>query len=259
MKRDGFVLMLLILLTMPYSSYGQAVGGHVIRKAPKTTNAVVVDNAPRGKQSQAVDLGLPSGTKWAEWNIGASSPEQYGNYYAWGETSTKTDYSWATYFDSDSKGEHFKTYFIDNKNNNIGKYSVVMTNRDVAHVKWGGDWHIPTADQFLELEEQCKWERHNLRGVWGVKVTGPNGNSIFLPAAGFMHRRTVNEKGETCIYWSGDLLSLERRRLFEEKKYDVDEYASGLGICIPPNKDVLIYHAEIYRRRGHSVRAVKDR
>lgn len=258
MRKSSF-LTFLMLLIISTPVFGQAAGGQVIRKATKTTHAVVVDNAPRGKTSQAIDLGLPSGTKWAEWNIGASSPEQYGNYYAWGEVSPKADYSWATYFDSDSKGEHFKTYFIDNKNNNIGKYSVVMTNRDVAHVKWGGDWHIPTADQFGELEKQCKWERHKLRGVWGVKVTGPNGNSIFLPAAGFMHRRTVNEKGETCIYWSGDLLSSERRKLFEEKKFDVYDYASGLGICIPPNEDLLIYHAEIYRRRGHSIRAVKDR
>lgn len=98
--------------------------------------------------SRAIDLGLPSGTKWAEWNIGASSPEQTGNYYAWGKTTTKSDYCWATYFDS-KDGENFKTYFLYNKEKKLGTYSIIKKSTDVAYVKWGGGWHMPSGDQVI--------------------------------------------------------------------------------------------------------------
>lgn len=261
MKRDSFVLMLLLLLTMPDSSYGQAIGGHVIRKAPKTTNAVVVDNAPRGKQSQAVDLGLPSGTKWAEWNIGASSPEQYGNYYAWGETSTKTDYSFRKYFDSlDYEGKKFKTYYLYFSENRIGKYSVVGTSRDVANVKWGNGWHMPTANQMEELVKCCKWGWVTHKGIKGLQCTGPNGNTIFFPAAGEIHRKENNKKGDYCLYWSGEMLSSERLEWRRQQNWDFFRDAT-----------VIEAHGTMYdgkvsisvdtnlRKIGCPVRAVKDK
>lgn len=210
--------------------------------------------------SKAIDLGLPSGIKWAEWNIGASSPEQAGNYYAWGEISTKSDYGWATYFDS-KDGENFKIYFIYNKQRKLGKNSVINTQRDVAYVKWGNGWHMPSADQIEELYKQCKSTWTTFRGVKGVRFTGPNGNSIFLPAAGYMHRKTKNDQGTGCYYWSGNLLSEDRKAVFM-KSYNESDWATwtswDYATCLyAGGGEEYIFSSEIYRRRGQSVRPVK--
>lgn len=114
-----------------------------------------------------VDLGLPDGTKWATCNVGASTPEDYGDYYAWGETTTKA------------------TYEQDNwkyKNVNIG-VDIAGTQYDVAHVKWGSTWKMPSKSQMETLMNNCSHAYTTQNGVKGIKFTGPNGNSIFLPAA----------------------------------------------------------------------------
>ena len=147
-----------------------------------------------------VDLGLPDGTKWATCNVGASTPEGYGDYYAWGETTTKTtysDYNWV----------------FDNVNIN---FDIAGTQYDVAHVKWGSTWKMPTLEQTKTLIENCThvWTTQN--GVKGMKFTGPNGNSIFLPAAGdnFAHPIPggITGVGDYGYYWlsssSGDLISV---------------------------------------------------
>ena len=115
-----------------------------------------------------VDLGLPSGTKWATCNVGANAPEEYGNYYAWGEISTKT-----TYTENNSK-----TY-----GENISDISG-NPDYDAATANWGDEWRMPTYAEMKELDEKCSWTWTTEKGVNGFKVTGPNGNSIFLPAAG---------------------------------------------------------------------------
>ena len=237
------------------------------KKATTATEQTTVLPSKTVKQteipSKAIDLGLPSGTKWAEWNIGASSPEQAGNYYAWGEISTKSDYGWATYFDS-KDGENFKTYFLYDKQRKLGKNSVINTQRDVASVKWGNGWHLPSAEQIEELYKQCKSTWTTFRGVKGVKFTGPNGNSIFLPAAGYMHRKTNNDKGIGCYYWSGNILSEDRKAFFMKFYNEPDwatwtlwNYATCLDASVDEKGGVYIFSSEIYRRRGQSVRPVK--
>ncbi len=126
-----------------------------------------------------VDLGLS--VKWATCNVGADSPEEYGNYYAWGETATKS-----TYTESN----------CSTLNQNIG--DINGTSRDVAHQKWGGNWRMPTAEEFRELVDKCDWE---LDGD-GYTVTGPNGNSIFMPAAGYRKEDTLHSDGSYGYYWS---------------------------------------------------------
>lgn len=134
-----------------------------------------------------VDLGLPSGTLWATCNVGAESYNQNGSYYVYGETMPKQNYTEDTYkFYLKQNGKYYlKKYcsslkftssydYVDGK----GKLDPID---DVAHVKWGSDWRIPTEDELMELVSKCKWEKLND----GVVLTGPNGNSIFLPAAGF--------------------------------------------------------------------------
>ena len=130
---------------------------------------------------QEVDLGLPSGTIWAGWNVGASTPEQFGGYYAWGETEEKSDYTWETYrywVDRNGDGD-----MDSNEITNIGT-NISGTQYDVARQKWGGSWRMPTKAEIDELDSKCSWTWYQYKGVWGQKVTGPNGNSIFLPAAG---------------------------------------------------------------------------
>lgn len=142
--------------------------------------------------AQAVDLGLPSGTMWASHNVGASSPEECGNYYAWGETEVKNEYDFETYTHLDEYGSLCK---------DIGS-NISGTKYDVAHVKWGGNWRMPTGDEVDELFENCtfKWTKYN--GVDGGLFTGPNGNSVFLPAGGRANLTDV-EWRDGGYYWTG--------------------------------------------------------
>lgn len=241
------------------------------KKATTATERTTVLPSKTVKQteipSKAIDLGLPSGTKWAEWNIGATSPEQSGNYYAWGETTVKSDYSWTTYFDS-KDGENFKTYFLYNKQKKLGKPSIVRTSRDVAFIKWGDNWQIPSADQVDELMTKCKWQWTTKKGMKGFNIIGPNGHSIFMPAAGFKHRKTVNEYGKECHYWSGDLLSTDRKESFMKYFYRNDNsymdwtvwnYATAIQAWVLDNGKSEAFGSEIYRRRGMPVRAVQGK
>ncbi len=128
---------------------------------------------------EAVDLGLS--VKWANMNVGASSPEDYGWYLAWGETEPKATYNWDTYFDSvNGSSINFKKYY-----NNGGKTTLDLED-DAAHVNWGGDWRMPTLAEQDELcnTANCTWSWTTQNGVKGYKVTSKkNGNSIFFPAA----------------------------------------------------------------------------
>ena len=144
---------------------------------------------------EAIDLGLPSGTKWAPWNVGASKPEDYGGYYAWGETEEKDVYDWSTYIHCDGTFDG---------NHDIGT-DIAGTEYDVAHVKWGGSWQMPTQEQVKELVENCTSEWTTVSGVNGRKFTGPNGNSIFLPSAGSCYSSAFYDVGTLGRYWSSTL------------------------------------------------------
>ena len=153
---------------------------------------------PDDNHPHMIDLALPSGTLWACCNVDAKNPEDYGGYYAWGETNTKSEYSWSTYKYCD--GDY-------NSCHDLG-LSICGTQYDVAHVKWGGSWQLPTLDQMDELLDQCdKGEWTTLNGVEGRKFTGPNGGSIFLPAAGCRGGGVIFSSGPDGYYWTGTLHS----------------------------------------------------
>ena len=141
-----------------------------------------------------VDLGLASGTKWASCNVGASKPEQYGDYFAWAETKPKASYrNDNVAYGTDKRANHFSKYVSAEKRKVWkgegpvdNKLTLDMTD-DAARQNMGGEWHIPTMEQAVELWQQCKWTESSQGGVNGALVTGPNGNSIFLPAAGFRY------------------------------------------------------------------------
>ena len=132
-----------------------------------------------------VDLGLS--VKWATCNVGASQPHEYGDYYAWGETSTKSSYT----------TDNSKTY----KKRRMGDISG-NASYDAARANWGGSWRLPTKREMEELVNKCTWTWTSQSGVNGYKVTGPNGNSIFLPAAGYCYGTSRNRVGEYGNYWS---------------------------------------------------------
>ncbi len=157
---------------------------------------------PQQQQREAVDLGLPSGTRWATCNVGANSPEEYGEYYAWGETEEKDDYSWKSYKWCNGSSKSITKYCksVDNKH-------ILDLEDDVAHVKWGGNWRMPTMDECNELEKKCKSRRTTVNGVEGQEIIGPNGNSIFLPAAGRRNNTGFNYVGKYPLYWSSSGLS----------------------------------------------------
>ena len=147
---------------------------------------------PDSNHPHMIDLGLPSHTKWACCNVGANFPEDYGSHYAWGETSEKDTYDWTTYTHCDG---------TEATCHNIGS-DIAGTQYDVAHEKWGGTWQMPSFDQNEELINNCTSEYTTLNGVNGRKFVGPNGGSIFLPAAGFRSGANFSGVGDKGYYWS---------------------------------------------------------
>ena len=150
-----------------------------------------------------VDLGLS--VLWAAYNVGASSPEEYGGYYAWGETSTKSDYTFENYkhrertdYDHEHRGDDcwcWHNKFIGNE--------ISGTSYDVAHVQWGGGARMPTLAEVQELVDNCTFIGGSYNGVRGSYVTGPNGNSIFLPFAGSRSYGDLDTEGISGFFWSG--------------------------------------------------------
>ena len=148
---------------------------------------------PDGNHPHMIDLGLPSGTKWACCNVDASQPEDYGGYYAWGETEEKEIYSWNTYIHCDGSSSTC---------HNLGS-DIAGTKYDVAHVKWGGDWVMPSETQEYELKVNCTYTWTIENGVKGGKFTSKeNGASIFLPAAGYRNGSRFSSIGGGGIYMS---------------------------------------------------------
>ena len=164
-------------------------------------------DAPAVVTGEAIDLGLS--VKWASCNVGATAPEEYGGYYAWGETEEKSYYDWSTYKYCNGSYYSMTKYCTDIYYGTVDNKTTLEPGDDVAHVKWGGSWRMPTLDELTELFNECTWEWTSLNGVNGYCVTGPNGNSIFLPAASCRDGSEVSHKGYHGGYWSSSLGSYE--------------------------------------------------
>ena len=152
-----------------------------------------------------VDLGLPSGTKWATMNVGASRPEDYGSYFAWGETQPKNEYNCGTYKWCKGSDDTMTRYCIQSSygyNGFTDNLTELLPEDDAATVNWGGSWCMPTFTQIEELLDNCSCYWTTLNGVKGTLVTGPNSNTIFLPAAGYRDGTTIRSTGSDCEYWS---------------------------------------------------------
>ena len=177
-----------------------------VQPAPSKSVATGVING-----HEWVDLGLS--VKWATMNVGASSPSDYGSYFAWGEIRTKSEYT----------AENSVTYEKD--------FSDISGNRqyDAARSNWGGSWRLPTKGEFEELIKRCKWTWTTQGGHKGCKVTGPNGNSIFLPAAGWRIGTSTDYTGVSGIYWSSTPNGSNNRGAYFLCFYDDDRYVNWIS------------------------------
>jgi len=155
-----------------------------------------------------VDLGLPSGTLWATCNVGANAPEEYGDYFAWGETVPKETYAWSTY--KYCNGEYNTiTKYSNNaeygNNSFTDTLTILEACDDAATANWGVGWRMPTWEEMNELYDICTHEWTTQNGVNGGLFTGPNGNSIFLPAAGRDGDSDFAFVGSAGFYWNSKL------------------------------------------------------
>ena len=206
-------------LAYAINSEGEALGQNIYF----TTLEGEEDNIINGYEY--VDLALPSGLKWAVHNVGASAAEDYGDYYAWGEIETKDSY---TQQNSVTYGMPMEDISGDPQ-------------YDVARALWGETWRLPTRDEQKELLDNCTWEWTSQNGVNGYLVTGSNGNSIFLPAAGYKENSSHTEVGEYGYYWSS-----------------TPQSNSNLGayyLYMSSSSKLSYYYARV---AGQSVRAVSE-
>ena len=187
-----------------------------------------------------VDLGLS--VKWATCNVGADSPEDYGDYFAWGETTPKTTYNWSTYKYCKGSSTTMTKYCTYSDCGTVDNKTTLELSDDAAYVNWGGNWRMPTIEEQKELlnTSNCTWTWTTQNGVNGYKVTSKkNGNSIFLPAAGYRYDGNLYHAGSDGYYWSSSL-------------YTSGSYSAYFVVFYSSSVDWFCFN----RRYGASVRAV---
>ena len=195
---------------------------------------------PDANHPHMIDLGLPSGTKWACCNVGASTPEGYGNYYAWGETQPKSVYDRSTYRWGSDYDELTK-YCTKSSYGSVDNKTTLDASDDAATANWGAPWRMPSLMQMQELVNSCTstWTAQN--GVYGRKFVGPNGGAIFLPAAGYRWNGVLYNAGSRGLYWSSTL----------HESSPVDAYFLYF------NSSGAYWGYYYYRHIGHTVRPVR--
>ena len=259
MRRTLLFLLLSLMATMAVNAQailmGDTNGDDQLTIADVTT-AEALNPALRWTSSdesvatdshEYVDLGLPSGTLWATCNIGASSPEDYGDYFAWGETtgrnSGKTNFAWSNYKYCNGSYNNLTKYCTLSSCGTVDNLTELELSDDAAYVNWGSNWRMPSYDQITELINSnyttTTWTTQN--GVYGRRITSKsNGNSLFLPAAGYRYDTLINVAGSGGFYWSRTLDTG-----FPENARDL--------YFLPAN----VYTSANYRCRGWSVRPVR--
>ncbi|MCQ2195156.1 MAG: DUF1566 domain-containing protein [Paludibacteraceae bacterium] len=213
------LVMATLLVMLPFCSEGAPKEDQ--KDANKKENSESNGTNPGDGQSVAgkvgkypyVDLGLPSGLKWATYNVGATSPEEYGDYFAWGETkpqaASDSSYSWATYKWCNGDGDFLTKYCTQSRYGTVDSLTTLLPEDDAATANWGGAWRMPTRAEQKELIEGCDWEwtdDYNSTGVSGqIGTSKTNGNTIFLPAAGGRNNGSLSDVRGYGYYWSSSL------------------------------------------------------
>ena len=216
---------LMMLATMFFGTIGEAKINGTEDKA----------KSPDGVE--AVDMGLS--VKWANMNVGAKKPSGFGTYFAWGETQPKEYYSWKTY--AWSKGD---SQFLTKYSTNDKRVQLALGD-DAARANWGGEWRMPTAEEYDELIANCTWEWTTKDGVNGYQVTSKKtGNSIFLPITGCRFYADIQLRGVSGIYWTSSLYGVNPNKAW----------------CLEFNvSDISVYYGNLSSNRfsGRCVRAVQ--
>ena len=200
----SFLIALLSFATFPACELDDKVEFLTDRFTEQKPGVNITDSTGYENGYAYVDLGLS--VKWATFNVGASKPEEYGDYFAWGETEQKETYYWSTYKWCNGSGTSLTKYNIYNGYGVVDYKTQLDLSDDAAHVNWGGNWRMPTDAEWTELREQCIWGWTTGKGIIGYTVISKsNGNRIFLPAAGYYVNNSVVQVGFSSNYWSSSL------------------------------------------------------
>lgn len=210
--KKKFLFLVLPLLAMPFVSCGEEEENNNSdsEKEQSSSKGEIVPPDVNGKEY--VDLGLPSGTYWAKMNLGATSIEDYGDVYSWGETTTKTIWDDSNYiFYKKGEVNGYTKYITEHDANEMGyqgfydNKTVLELQDDAAHAEMGGSWRMPTKEDFDELLANCEssWTTYN--NVYGYKFTAKNNSWIFLPAGGAGGFDGRFYQGEDGSYWASSL------------------------------------------------------
>ncbi len=205
-------------------------------------------NGEGGGSHEYVDLGLPSGTLWATCNVGATAPEQSGDYFAWGETERKSYYGWDNLkYNSGGEEEdaYWTKYFTSNEfcQGDVDNKTVLESMDDAARTTLGGDWRTPTATECEELVSICQWEDATINGIKGRKAIGSNGKSIFFPLAGYYFQSRNDGVESLGCYMSATLSNKP-------------DFCNGLCLNYSSNRQEV---ARVARWYGISVRPVMSK
>ena len=220
------------------SDYGLAYGNEL---------SFTTEAGGSGGDHEYVDLGLPSGLLWATCNVGADAPEDYGDYFAWGETQPKDIYNWSTYqycngdYNTLTKYCNNSSYGYNGFTDNL---TTLLPEDDAAAANWGSDWRMPTKEEWQELlnNTTVTWTTQN--GVNGRLFTAPNGNSLFLPAAGYRWDGELNSAGNFSIYWSSSLNTDSPRSAGSLFSTYVDNIIRSYGFSVRPVLQITSFFIE---------------
>ena len=227
---------------------GDVNGDHEVNIADVNTIISIILSGPAPDlEHDYVDLGLPSGTLWATRNVGASAPEEYGDYFAWGETEPKNCYDWSTYKwcnGSMTKLTKYCLYSYYGYNDFVDDKTELDPADDAACAHYPGG-RMPSLEQIKELIDSCTWTWSQRNGVRGALATGPNGNTMFLPLAGYRSDIALVSTGGLGFYWSRTLNLIGGSQL-----------ANHMTITDWHTFEVWAYWDKIDRACGLTVRAV---
>ena len=215
-------LLSVIAATFSVAGYSQSLNSHA--------NA---NNVPAKVTHDYVDLGLPSGTLWATMNIGANAPEDYGDYFAWGEVTPKESYTWTTYKWCNGSWNSMIKYGVKSSFGVVDNKTELDPEDDAATMNWGSEWCMPTKEQQDELRNNCTREWTTINGVKGCLLTSNiNEATLFLPAAGYIWNSTVSSGGSSGFYWSRNLKTTgagSHSLFFSSNSMSITDYSRGYG------------------------------
>lgn len=191
---------------------------------------------PDTNHPHQIDMG--TGVIFACCNVGASSPTGYGDYFAWGETTTKSSYYWTTYKLCNGTNSSLTKYCNSSSNGTVDNIFQLENTDDAATVNWNNAWRMPTIDELSDLNTKCTWTWTTINDVAGFKVTGTNGNVLFLPAAGFRIETGVNDVSSIGYYWSSSLYSSNASNAhclyFNSSSHSTTYYKRNCGLSVRP-------------------------